>query len=126
MPDIITQQYQHRAEIDAKQSIASNDPILFKWHWPRGTLAQRMSALELATFLLPHMPCVLPLLSDHPNIYLDFQNLLLRLTTWPKQIIDEVVPWIKSVTRTSDHDVIELAIGGKFVQAGPTYFVLRP
>ena len=98
-------------------------PVVFKWHWPRGTFAKRMSALEIAGFLMPHMPHIVPLLSDHPRVQAEFRALLVRLATWPAAVLDEVVPWIKSVTRAEEDEIIELNLFSReAVPSGPLYF----
>ncbi len=84
-----------------------------------------MSALEIATFILPHMPSIFPLLEDHPKVQAEFGNLLMRLVTFPKSILDEVVPWIKTVIRTEENDIIELDIGSKTpLVVGPSHFIM--
>lgn len=98
--------------------------VVFKWHFPRGTLDKRMSALELSSFLIPHMPNILNLMTSNAIIYTHFCEILLKLTTEPKNALDEVVSWIKSVTRTEENDIVELSITNKGdVPAGPIYFV---
>lgn len=99
-------------------------PVVFRWHWPRGTFDARMSAMELAAFVLPHMPAILPLLDAHPRIQVEFGALLGRLLTTPTPDLDEVVPWIRSVTRSADDDVVELCLGGRAVESGPTHLVM--
>lgn len=84
--------------------------ITFRWHFPRGTLQARMSALELAEFLMPHMPHVLPLLQGHQRVYREFETMFLMLATQPRQVIDRIVPWIRTVVRESDFDVVVLSL----------------
>ena len=99
-------------------------PITFKWHWPRGTFDKRMSAVELATFVMPHMPSVLPFLSEHPRVYQEFQAMLIRLATWPQAELDRLTTWIKPVVRTEEDDIVFMQINCIVPQAiGPTYFV---
>ena len=118
---MLNQTVQHKVKYDPWDD---GEPILFRWHFPRGTLSKRMSGFELATFLMPHMPNVLPLLSGHPRAYKEFQEMLNRLVLWPQNMVDEILPWIKSLTRTEDQDIIELNIGAKSIEVGPAYFVL--
>lgn len=110
--------YEHRAIIKD-----DNEPVVFKWHWPRGTFDKRMSALEVGMFVLPHMPHILPLLSGHSRIQKEFEAILILLITSPKEALDKLLPWIKPVIRTEDDDIIEMnLIATKSQLAGPTYF----
>ena len=84
--------------------------ITFRWHFPRGTLQQRMSALELAEFLVPHMPHVLPFFQAHPRVYREFETMFLMLATQPQHVIDRIVPWIRAAVRESDFDVVVLSL----------------
>jgi hypothetical protein len=103
-------------------------PVVFRWHWPRGTFDERMSALEIAAFILPHMPHVLPYLSECPRVYSEFEALLNRLVSLPAAALDEVLPWIKTVCRSrrvEEDDVIELELGARAsVVPAPAHFVL--
>jgi len=108
--------WRHRAEVSERDG---SDTVLFRWHWPRGTFDPRMSALELAAFVLPHMPHILPLLGQWPQIQREFAALLVRAASAP----DEVVPWIKSVVRTGPDDILLLNLGAKTTQPGLSYFV---
>lgn len=110
----------HTARIPAD----NGEEITFRWHLPRGTLRHRMSAMELAEFLVPHMPSVLPLFSNHPRVYAEWQVMLLMLVTQPKEVIDRLVPWMKSVTRTADSDIVEMNLHAVAPQAaGKVYFL---
>ncbi len=118
----LCEQYHHDAWVayDGDDSV-----VVFRWHWPRNVLQKRMSALELAEFLLPHMPSVLPLFSNHPKVYAEFQALLLRLVTWPKkEVLDEIVPWLQTVIHGEEDDIVVLHLGAKKVDAGPSHFVM--
>lgn len=116
----LCEEYHHRARVQYDAS----EKILFRWHWPRGTFDPRMSALELAAFVLPHMPSILPFFSEHPRVQAAWRLLLDRLVSWPVQVLDEVVPWIKGLTRTEEDDIVELDLGAVLVPAGPSHFVL--
>lgn len=97
--------------------------ISFHWHWPRGTFEPRMSALEIAAFLMPHMPSVLPFFSGHPRVYAEFQAMLVRLASSPTEALDEVLSWIQPVVRTQADDLIVLNIRAKAVLSkAPTTF----
>lgn len=112
-------EYRHRAVIGQDDG----EPITFKWHWPRGTFDARMSAYELAAFVLPHMPSIVPLLGNHPRVQREFQAMLVVLATSPREAIDRLVPWIKPVIKTCDDDIIEMSVGAVAPQpVGPTYF----
>lgn len=111
--------YNHRAAVED-----DGGPITFQWHWPRGTFAPRMSALEIATFVMPHMPYIVPLLSGYPRVQSEFTAMLIRLATWPKEELDRLATWIKPVVRTQEDDLIHMEIGCQTMQpVGPTYFV---
>ena len=101
--------YKHHAKIPADDG----SPITFQWHFPRGTLEARMSGFELATFVLSHMPAVMPLLSDHPRVQREFQAMLVLLATSPKRATHRLLPWIRSVIKTQDDDIIHLSLFDK-------------
>jgi hypothetical protein len=110
--------YFHRAEVKD-----SDSPNVFRWHFQRGILAPRMSGLELSSFVLSQMPSIIPLLGHHPQIQAEFRAMMVLLATSPKSAIDEVLKWIRSVTREADDDVIELSLYATKPQAdGPLYF----
>lgn len=100
--------------------------ITYRWHFPRGTLASRMSGCELASFVLGHMPAVLNLLSSHPRVKAEFETMMVLLATAPRQATDRLLPWIRSVTRQADADVIHMSLFDRTEQPiGPTYFILE-
>ena len=90
--------------------------ISFRWHFQRGILEPRMSAYELAQFVLSHMPTLYGYFSDHPRVQQEFGAMLILLATSPKKAIDEVLPWIKSVTREADADIIYMSLFDKTPQ----------
>lgn len=102
----------------------TGDQITVRWHLPRGALQPRMSAYELAEILVPHMVAVLPVFSDHPRVYAEWQAMLLMLVTQPRATIDRLVPWMKSVTRTSDNDIIEMNLNAVAPQAAGKVYSL--
>lgn len=95
--------------------------IVFKWHWPRGTFEKRMSACEIATFLMPHMPSVATFFTG--RVRTEFDAMLTTLITSPKTAIDQVLPWIKPVLKTEEDDIIELSIGALHVEEAPKIFI---
>jgi hypothetical protein len=100
-------------------------PVTFRWHFPRGTLAPRMSALELCEFLFPHMPAIVPLLAHHPRAQMELKAMMVCLTTKPHTLVDQLLPWIRSVTRTEDADLIIMNLHEQTpLPCGPAYFVL--
>lgn len=105
--------------------IDDGEPIIFQWHFPRGTFESRMSAFEIATFILPHMPFILPLLSGHQRIQREFESMMLVLAISPRAAIDEVLPWIKSVIHTEEDDIICLQFGAIKLESGPVHFLMR-
>lgn len=115
--------WHHRATV-AFDGRPDWEPVLFRWHWPRGVLDKRMSALEIAAFLMPHLPSVVPLMADHPQAQAELQAILIRFVTWPQSVLDEVHGWIRNVIHGEEDDIVELSIGGKLLTpAGPRYFV---
>ncbi len=115
--------YQHRVG-----DVAPDDgtPIIFHWHFQRGILQKRMSGLELAGFLLHHMPSIVPLLSDYPRVQREFQAMLMLLVMSPRAAIDRLLPWIRAVIAEEEDDVIHMSLFDKTEQpAGPSYFLLR-
>ncbi len=83
-----------------------------------------MSAMELAEFLVPHMPSVLPLFAGNPRVHREWQTMLVMLVTQPRQVIDRLVPWMKSVVLAEDSDVVEMNLNAVVPQAaGKTYFL---
>src|SRR5262245_32843820 len=121
MPDVLSVDlsYTHRADVPPDDGEA----VTFLWHWPRGTFERRMSARELAAFLLPQLPFVLPLLSDHPRVYAEFRALLVRLASWPAAALDEVVRWCKPRIQEGPDDLIELNLRGAPAPPGPRHFL---
>ena len=110
--------FQHRVNIDRTKG---GDDVIFRWHFPRGLMDERMSALELGEFLMPHMPYILPYFSDHPDIYLAWQTLLVRMVTWPKEVLDEVTPWLRRLPRNEEDEIVELNLRGWYAKNGPFY-----
>lgn len=103
--------------------IDDGKPIVFEWHFPRGTFDERMSALELSTFLLSHMPNLLPFLSGYPRAKKEFEAMTILLATSPKEALDRLLPWIRSVTRREQDDLVVLSLFSKEPQkAGKLYF----
>lgn len=85
---------------------------MFRFHYPRGTLSERMSGLELAHFLLPHLPYIVPLLSDMPVCQRALQRVLLDMVTMPADALDEIHRWLRPVCRANqveDDEIIEIA-----------------
>lgn len=118
----LTQQlrdWQHRVRTEPDDG----GPITFRWHFPRGVLDRRMSAWELAPFLMSHMPAIVPLLSYQPRTQAEFQALLLRFATWGQAALDELVPWVKTIIHGEEDDIVVLELHGKTPPpVGPTYF----
>lgn len=112
--------YTHRA---GEPVADGNQFCTFRWHWPAGTFAPRMSAFELAQFILPHMPHVSPFLAHHPLIRAEFDAVFVLLATNPRAAVDRVLPWIRSVVREADDEWIEISLGeiGKPVPAATVY-----
>lgn len=104
----------------------------YEFVFPRGLLEKRMSALELAQFLGPHLLGVLPILQIHedPTIYGEFAAMVTLLYSNPTAAVDRLLPWIKSVVREGDCDKVSISLGdvGKPVAAGPIYSIagVRP
>lgn len=97
--------------------------ISFRWHFPRGTLDPRMSAYDLAGFLLEHMPFIIPLLQPHLRVQEEFRAMYVLLATQPKLATDRLLPWIKSITRHADDDEVVLSLFDQTPQTpGPLYF----
>lgn len=118
IPDPVT----HRAVVPPDDG----GPITFHWHFQRGMLSPRMSALELAVFVLEHMGAILSmgLLSGHPRVIREFQAIMVILATSKKEAIDRLLPWIRSVTRKGPDDVIKMELYSQEPQAsGPLWFV---
>jgi len=106
----LAEHYEHRAAV----TYDGSETVCFRWHWPRGTFDRRMSALEIAQFIMPHMPSILPLLSDHPQVHREFETLMYRLILWPQQVLDEVKPWIRRVEHQEEEDeILVLDLGAK-------------
>jgi hypothetical protein len=103
---------------------ALDEDILFKWHWPVGTFDLRMSAWEIARFVLPHMASILPFFSHSPRVYVHFKALLDRLLYWPKEVTDEVVPWIRRVEHCEPDEILILHIRAHDLPPAPAHFVL--
>lgn len=99
-------------------------PISFRWHFKRGILEPRMSGLELAAFILEQMPTLIPMFSAHPRVQQEFQAMLILLANKPKEALNEVLPWIRSVTREEEDDVILMSLFDRTPQpASKIYFL---
>lgn len=99
-------EYRHSAGIKEDDG----GPVVFLWHWPKRTFDKRMSAFEIASFVIPHMPNIVPLLAHHPRAQSHFQAMLVRLSTWPKSALDELLTWIKPEIGTGEDDLIRMEI----------------
>lgn len=88
-------------------------PITFNWHFPRGTLSKRMSAMEVAIVLGPHLCGILPFLIEHPRCYREMASMIQWIMTRPQVISDRVVSWMKPLVRTTEYDIVRLSIGDK-------------
>ena len=109
-----------------KVSVPEDDggPITFRWHFQRGLLEPRMSAYELAQFVLSHMPTLYTFFEGHKRVQAEFAAMLIMLATSPKEAIDEVLPWIKSVVREADADVIYMSLFDKTPQESKRKFFI--
>jgi hypothetical protein len=97
----------------------------FRFAFKRGELDARMSGLELCAFVIGHMRAVLAmrLLDYRADIEIAFAALYQKLTTDPRAVLDELLPWIRVEKGLDDNDYIYLNIHEKRPQAaGPTYF----
>jgi hypothetical protein len=93
--------------------VDDNGPIIFNWHLERGILAERMSGLELCSFIISHIPNLIPLFDGHPRVQLEMLQIFNKITQMPVNALDEVLPWIQSVTRTGPDDIITLNLSRK-------------
>lgn len=96
----------HKVEVKDYPS----DDHVFRFMFPRGTLEPRMSAMELSAFLLPHLPHIIPLLSKYLHIQFDLKRMYEKLATSPKEVLDEILPWIQPAVREAESDVIIMRI----------------
>lgn len=113
------QELYHRAEIEFDNS----DDIVFNWHWPRGTFDRRMSGLEIAAFIMPHMAHILPHFKTYPKVYIEWQALLNRLTQWPVEALDEVLPWIRRLDFNEEDEILQLNLHSHTVAPKTMFFV---
>ena len=88
------------------------EQINFKWHFPRGLLDKRMSGFELAQFVLYHMSGVIKcgLLEGHPRIVAEFEAMFVKLATSPKEVIDQVLSWIRVEWHEQEDDIIHMSL----------------
>lgn len=84
------------------------EEIVFRFHYPRGLLSKRMSSLEIASFVMPHMPHIVPLMVNMPVVQRSFAKLTLRMATSPKEVLDEIHPWCTVIWREEDDDIVEM------------------
>lgn len=118
---MIKTNHQYRAHIPKDDG----GDIRFKWHFPKGMLKPRMSGLELAGFILSHMPHVIGFFSHQPRVYAEFAKLLYRLVNMSEDKLDEVLPWIRVVYASEEDDIIYLNLNCKTpVLEGPKHFVM--
>lgn len=89
-----------------------NTPIRFKWHFPRGTLSKHMSGYELGIFVLKHMQACLGqgLFDAHPKIKNEFEAMFFKLATSPKEVLDQLLGWIKVKLREDENDIIYMSL----------------
>lgn len=127
---MIEQEYQHKI-------VAYPDdgkPIQFNWHLPRGTLSKRMSGYELAWVLGKHLPGLLWVMSMQPDVeiegsvhnraYRELEAMATQLLTAPREAVDRILPWIRSVHRETEYDIVRLSLFDQTPQpAGTLYFV---
>ena len=103
---ILKTHYEHRAIIPPDDG----QPNVFRWHFQRGLLSRRMSGLELAQFVLSHMPSILALgVLDHaPKAKAEFEAMLCLLISSPREAIDRLLPWIRVEFRKEEDDIIHM------------------
>ena len=103
--------------LEHKASVPFDDlgNITFEWHFARGILKPRMSGYELATFLIGHMPSIVPLLGDNPRIQREFQAILGLFATMPQIALDRVLSWVQPKIATQADDLIVLDLNCKHV-----------
>lgn len=90
-------------------------PISFKWHFPRGMLSKNMSGYELAEFVLKHMAAVIGmgLIKDHPRVEKEFEAMFVKLATSPKEVLDNLLSWIRVEWRKEEDDIIHMSLFDK-------------
>ncbi len=109
--NVLAEYLEHKAII----KYDGTDTVQFRWHWPRGTFDRRMSALEIAAFIVPHMSAILScnLFGGHPKIQTEWAALLERFVTWPAQVLDEVKPWVRRIDHNEADEILLLDLGAK-------------
>lgn len=117
---LINPKYSHKVEMPPDDG----GEITFQWHFQRGILEPRMSGYELAAFVLGHMPSITHLLGAHPRVQAEFRAMLTLLSTSPKEATNRLLPWIRSITREADDDVIHMSLYDKTEQPSERTFFL--
>ena len=118
----MVKKYYHRVQVRETPS----DQNVFRWHWPRGTFDKRMSAYEIATFLLPYMAGIVPFLPTAHRIQAEFEAMLVMLATQPRAVLDQIVPWIRPRIGEEEDDIIELHLQATALQEAPRTFFVQP
>lgn len=119
-------EWKHRVEM-TDDGRSDDEPILFRWHFPRGTLDRHMSALELTIFLLPHMEHIAPFLLKWPKAYQEWVIMLHRLVNTPAAILDDLVPWMRIRLADEADSIVELSLSIYLVQEsmGTSFIIHR-
>lgn len=102
--------YEHAAKHRVIIHPDDGKPVVFRWHLPRHTLSKRMSGFELAIVLGQHLPAILPFLSNSPRAHAEMDAMVSWIYSRPRIVSDRVLPWIRSMVRTQEHDIVQLSL----------------
>ena len=102
----------------------------YRFIFPRGILSRRMSGLELAGFVVSHMPTITGLLAHMPTIQREFLSLYNRIVSMEPSVLDEIHQWFTVEYHEHEDDAIvmrspfpaeELSIEERNATARPIY-----
>ncbi len=92
--------------------IDDGSEIIFNFHLHRGELDPRMSAYEMAPIVIKHMSGIINqgILDNFPRAKAEFDAMRMLLIKTPPDKLDELLPWMRSLTRTEEDDVIRMSL----------------
>lgn len=118
----------HKANHKAVVPPDDGKPITFKWHFPRGTFDKRMSAREIAPFVIQQMQSILAhgLFETQPRAAAEFQAMLFKLALTPLEALDELCSWIRPLIGEEPDDIIYLSLFDKTPQKSRKATNIKP
>jgi hypothetical protein len=97
--------YRGETPINAKGA----EDVIFRIHFPKNILSERMSALEVGSFVLGHLVTIEGMgLCDHlPCAHVAIKKLINRFIKTPTKVLDRVWGWCAVHIGKEEDDVVE-------------------